>query len=1067
MPPNTGAASTIQVLTLSACSNVYSLISYTTGGSLTCRSEEPGSSGDFDLAYTRWDGKFRCFRILIKSPCECLICNQQFRTKFYQRRWVFGYEKAFSDDEARGEAANLTKTLRDNLEYLRKQYETNGNIILKRWKKKSGEKRKALLLEVDPDIYPDQWSNVHFRKEFVPTERAIALSGFNWPDKDATQGRARRHYRNIYLLPYINPESLKDDPARLLNILYNRAKYPPEQKEEIARLDEILYNSFSDLSALQQLRFMLRLHQPRTSVRELKNAQKFEVGKAWRYMRADYLNQDHRIPDHKINTEDPNQKLKAQSELGRLMGEFLATPKPTGSRASQKWLDQDQAQRAASEDLKVVSADLAPEYLESVEAERAEILAQIAAKESQNTTKKSPELKVKVKTRSDKPMEESGLGVDSLTISNKPEKQDIRVAVSKRALETLQSLYPKSNFEERTKSVDWASFVHAMAEVGFIARQIHGSEYSFEPSPTCEWYGNGKIVFHKPHPEPKYEAWKLLAAQSPPKQRLFSSGFAIPGNASYDYVVVGGGTAGLAIASRLAETASVAVIEAGGLYEIENGNQSVVPWYALTMGVLSISETYPRQPLVDWDLRWADLVDDQSYTFPNLLPYFKKSCQLTPPNLQKRNVQNATVLYDPTVFDNSLGGPVQVSWGNWVDITSTWLALAMQSIGLALSPLGLSSGVLSGYGAWVTSEIKPDDATRSSSQASYLRQSIESTMINVYVHTQATRILFDQESPKRATAVSVSTQGFEYAISANKEIILSAGVFHSPQLLMVSGIGPRATLESYNIPVISDLPGVGQNLWDQIFFDVNSGVNTPNTAALVSDPSQSAQILKEYLDDASGPYSSTGGFIAFEKVPEEFRGNFSQRTSSLLATLPSDWPEIEYIVLAFPNVPGANATTVGAVSATIQAPFSRGNVTLSSASMSDPPIINLGWLTDPADGELLVAAFKRCRQAWSSDAIKDIKVGPEIAPGETVQTDADILAWIRQNVAPVWHASSTCAMGKEGDPAAVVDSNARVFGVQGLRVVDNSAIPFSIPGHPSGSVYMFAEKIADDVKNGS
>ena len=167
-------------------------------------------------------------------------------------------------------------------------------------------------------------------------------------------------------------------------------------------------------------------------------------------------------------------------------------------------------------------------------------------------------------------------------------------------------------------------------------------------------------------------------------------------NAKY-HTVIGGGTAGLAIASRLAETYSVAVIEAGGLYEIENGNNSVVPWYALTMGVLSVSTEYPRQPLVDWDLvslpqtaagnrkihyaqgktlggssalntmgyhrgtvgtyqSWADLVGDQSYTWPNVLPYFKKSSYLTPPNLAKRNVQNATVLYDPTVFDNALSG---------------------------------------------------------------------------------------------------------------------------------------------------------------------------------------------------------------------------------------------------------------------------------------------------------------------------------------------------------------------------------------------------------------------------
>lgn len=286
-------------------------------------------------------------------------------------------------------------------------------------------------------------------------------------------------------------------------------------------------------------------------------------------------------------------------------------------------------------------------------------------------------------------------------------------------------------------------------------------------------------------------------------------------------------------------------------------------------------------------------------------------------------------------------------------------------------------------------------------------------------------------------------------------------------LTAATGIGPKVTLDAHNIPVIVELPGVGQNLWDQIFFDVLSGVNTPNTGALIADPTQSAKILSEYINNASGPYSSTGGFIAFEKIPPAQR-NFTKRTISLLNTLPSDWPEIEYIVLAFPNVPGANASTVGAISATIQAPFSRGNVTISSSTIFDPPVINMGWLTDPADQELLVAAFKRCRQAWASPAISSIKVGPEIAPGEAVQSDADILAWIRTQVVPIWHPSSTCKMGKslKEDRLAVVDSHARVFGVEGLRVVDLSVVPFTPPGHPSATVYMLAEKLADVIKHG-
>lgn len=288
-------------------------------------------------------------------------------------------------------------------------------------------------------------------------------------------------------------------------------------------------------------------------------------------------------------------------------------------------------------------------------------------------------------------------------------------------------------------------------------------------------------------------------------------------------IVVGGGTAGLAIASRLAEFASVAVIEAGGVYEQDNGNQSVVPSLGLVMPFLATTEVYPKQPLVDWGLvssaqagagsrkihyaqgktlggssalntmaylrgtlgsyqRWADVVGDQSYTFQELLQYFIKSTHFTPPNLEKRNTPNATVLYDPTVFGED--GPIQVSYGNWVDPTITWLAEALRAVGLPLSPVGFNSGSLSGYGAWVTSTISPNDAERSTSQ-NYLKQAIQNTGLMVYAHTQATRVLFD--SWKKASAVSVTTLGLEYTLSANKEVIVSAGVFHSPQLLMVSG----------------------------------------------------------------------------------------------------------------------------------------------------------------------------------------------------------------------------------------------------------------------------------------
>jgi len=221
--------------------------------------------------------------------------------------------------------------------------------------------------------------------------------------------------------------------------------------------------------------------------------------------------------------------------------------------------------------------------------------------------------------------------------------------------------------------------------------------------------------------------------------------------------------------------------------------------------------------------------------------------------------------------------------------------------------------------------------------------------------------------------------------------------------------------------------------------------------------------VEQYLQDAAGPFSSQNGYIAFEKIPVDLRSNFTPAALSALQWLPSDWPEVEYLTNTAVSPTGAG---LGFILAALSAPLSRGNVTIDSADASVPPVINMGWLTDPADADaqVAVAAFKRCRQAWS--AIPQIVIGHEVAPGPAVQTDDEILTYIRNVSIPLYHPAGTCAMGAQGDANAVVDASARVFGVQGLRVVDNSAAPFAVPGHPQATVYMLAEKIADLIRNG-
>lgn len=449
--------------------------------------------------------------------------------------------------------------------------------------------------------------------------------------------------------------------------------------------------------------------------------------------------------------------------------------------------------------------------------------------------------------------------------------------------------------------------------------------------------------------------------------------------------------------------------------------------------------------------KWADVVGDKSYRYENIEKFFKRS-SLHAPDFKKRDAPNATFKHDADAYDNAQWGPLHVSWAQWVDPTITWLAKAIQSLSLPQSEEGHSSGILSGKGSYVTATVDPRNATRSSSR-SYMDTVGTPAGLQVYHHTRATKILFHG---KRATGVEVVTNGTKYTLTARKEVVLSAGAFGSPHLLMISGIGPSTALNKYNIPIVADLPGVGQNMWDQTFFTVINAVTTPSgPQQVILEPEKSKQ---QYHNQQWGPLSSISAYIAFEKIPDALRATFSAATKSALHWFPEDWPEVEYIAA---TAAAPDGTTLGILGGCLTAPVSRGNVTIQSADPFIPPVIDVGWFTNAADGEVAVAAVKRLREAWK--AISDIKVGAELVPGDAVQTDAEILEVLKNTIAPIWHAGATCAMGRKGDHGAVVDSKAKVFAVEGLRVVDASAFPFMVPGHPQATVYMLAEKIAADI----
>ncbi|XXH04087.1 hypothetical protein Hte_010498 [Hypoxylon texense] len=592
---------------------------------------------------------------------------------------------------------------------------------------------------------------------------------------------------------------------------------------------------------------------------------------------------------------------------------------------------------------------------------------------------------------------------------------------------------------------------------------------------------------------------------------LLGTSFGIPGqNYEFDYVVVGGGQAGLTMAARLAENSSlsVGVIEAGTFYELTNGNLSEIPssanwftgkdtdnwqpgidWGFVTepqQALLNVRAHYPRgrtlggcssRNYMTYHLgtrgsydQMAKDVGSSAYSFDNFFPYFTKSQKFTPPvGGTFDRYANSTPQYDPSKLGTK--GPLSVLYPKFAQSFGSWAARGFQAIGLK-EQRGFESGNLSGAYAYPLATIRNEENTRESSETAFLRPhlSVQNPNLITFVSTMAKKIIFDGQ--KRATGVQVDTQGLQYTIRARKEVIVSAGAFQSPQLLMVSGIGPKDTLQQHGIEVLQDSPGVGQNMKDHVLFGSSYRVNIV-TASSFGNPARAAEFAKEYAE-GKGPMTNPGiDILGWERLP---RGNMTNSTiSALSSAFSSDWPEVEYLpnggffgnATNFQAIQPTDGYQYATIVAGLVATLSTGNVTIRSGDMADAPIINPNWLSHPADKEVAIAAFKRTRQVWESPALRPLLVGGEYYPGPNVTTDDQIWHHIQQSFSTIFHAACTCKMGPASDRMAVLDANAKVRGVTGLRVVDASSLPILPPGHPMSTIYALAEKIADDIHKGN